>query len=182
MRLPGFALLALALWPTAAFAADRGISWRSLQIEGVKIEWTMGGRAELPTWISVDLAPAPGGGLAGHAEELGLTADGADEDGDPAGFDMQAFSTADGTLKDVHLDAAGFAFTLVYTGDKAAEVHVVGRAPADPKGEWTLEASVKSGDQPEYGRNRFPLDTEVKDGVLHLFGGGDWGKDNANTL
>jgi hypothetical protein len=167
---------------------------KALQMDGIKLDWAGDGEEELPTWISAQLAVGPDGKITGRVVEVGLSEDGNDEDGDPAGFDTYVFEVSDGTLKDPHFDGQSFSFTCLYPTDPSWSLAVAGQMDPGKGQAWTLNAVSKGKDEDQdghpkkdgpvrnsLGRNRFPLTSQQKDGVLQIYPQDPGAEDNGST-
>jgi hypothetical protein len=154
---------------------------KALQMDDIKMDWAGGGEEELPTWLSAQLALGPDGKVTGRVVEVGLSDDGNDEDGDPAGFETYVFEVSDGSLKEPQFDGHSFSFTCLYPTDPSWSLAIAGHMDAQGRG-WTLDAVSKGRDDDQEGhpkkdgpirtsagRNRFPLTSDQKDGVLEIY-------------
>jgi hypothetical protein len=154
---------------------------KALQMDDIKIDWAGDGEEELPTWLSAQLAVGPDGKVTGRVVEVGLSDDGTDDDGDPAGFETYVFEVSDQSLKDPRFDGHSFSFTCLYPTDPTWSLAVAGHMDDQGQG-WTLDAVSKGKDEDKegkplkdgplrtsLGRNRFPLISEQKDGVLQIY-------------
>jgi hypothetical protein len=166
-------LCALALPGTLARASADGPprpALRSLDIDDVKVQWFAQGEEDLPAWISAHFTVGPLGAVTGTMTEVELAADGADEDGDPLGFETSVFESSDGTLRDISLGSDGFAFTAVYPGKDASRVAYAGHPDTSQPRGWVLSAVSRGPKGDAAGHNRFPLSSaQKKDGNLEIF-------------
>jgi hypothetical protein len=156
--------------PKGAGDSKSSSGLKSLDLEALKIQWFANGEEELPAWLNAHFDVEALGQISGEVTETDLSADGVDEDGDPAGFDTSVFSTADGSLRDVSVSRSRFAFTLVYTGSDPGRVTYLGSLDGSVPGGWRVTAVSRSPKGDSAGRNRFPLDSEEKEtGKLEIF-------------
>ena len=157
---------------------------KALQMDDLKLDWAGGGEEELPTWVSAQLAIGPDGKVTGRVVEVGLGQDGTDEDGDPLGFDTYVFEVSDGTLKEPVFDGHSFSFTCLYPLDPSWSLALAGHLDEAKGRGWTVNAVSQGKDQDHggkpvhsLGRNRFPLISQQKDGVLQIYPQDDGAKD-----
>lgn len=167
----GLACLALVL--AAGMAAAPAPAPRRLGLRAIKMQWFSEGVEELPAWISAHLERDSAGRLRGSVTEVQLEDEGADEDGDPRGFQTWVFSTADGSLENPQLSADSFSFTLRYPDPEGDRVLMVGHRSEGENPGWSVQAAYRRGRQSAEGHNRFPLGAEWSGDGLEIFTEGE---------